>query len=78
MYLTDHVDESISILEKVLSYKNKDIKFYDLALKVHKNNDISAQQQILESIIDIEPTNGNAHLNLGKLINDPLDFEKRN
>ena len=78
LYLTDHVDESISILEKVLSYKNKDIKFYDLALKVHKkNNDILAQQQILESIIDIEPTNGNAHLNLGKLINDPLDFEKK-
>ena len=35
LYLTDHVDESISILEKVLSYKNKDIKFYDL-VKVHK------------------------------------------
>ena len=48
-----------------------------ISSKFTKNNDILAQQQILESIIDIEPTNGNAHLNLGKLINDPLEFEKK-
>lgn len=77
-YLTNDTSKAVNELENILFKKKLDIKFYELGLLIYKKNEnFTGQQKMLEKIVDLDPSNGIAHLEFGKLINDPADFEKK-
>ena len=77
-YLTNDTSKAVIELENILFKKTLDIKFYELGLLIYKKNEnFTSQQKMLEKIVELDPLNGIAHLEFGKLINDPAEFKKK-
>ena len=75
--LRDDNESASKTIDKAIELAADNPKYLRLASEIAKKREISFEHQIfLERLIDLEPLDGDAHYELGKIFHHPDDFDR--
>jgi tetratricopeptide (TPR) repeat protein len=75
--LQDENESASKSIDKAIEIEAEQPKYFRLASEIAKKRQISFEHQVfLERLIDLEPLDGEAHYELGKIFHHPDDFDR--